>query len=65
MTKKGKRPVKVTMAEEKKTLKIDPNKIKVRDTRGILLSGCGYHRDKKKHQAKYICRRKGRVDPGL
>lgn len=65
MSKKSKRPVPVNMDEEKKPLKIDPNKIKVRDTRGILLSGCGYHRDKKKHQNKYVCRRKGRVDPGL
>ncbi|MGE5422425.1 MAG: hypothetical protein ACM3QW_04115 [Ignavibacteriales bacterium] len=65
MSKKGKRPVPVKMSDKEKPLVIDPNRIKVRDTRGILLTGCGFHKDKKKHQSKYICRKKGRVDPGL
>jgi len=55
MTRKRK-PVDVPNPETKKTT-INPNRIKVRDMRGILLSGCGYHKDKKKLQSKYACRR--------
>lgn len=58
MARKGKRPVPIQTPEEKKPT-INPNRIKVRDMRGILLSGCGYHADKKKLQSKYSCRRKG------
>lgn len=56
MARKSKRPVNIQSPEEKKTT-INPNRIKVRDMRGILLSGCGYHKDKKKLQSKYACRR--------
>ncbi|MGS0765479.1 hypothetical protein [Syntrophomonas curvata] len=56
MTRKRKRPVNVSSPEEKKTI-INPNRIKVRDMRGILLGGCGYHKDRKKLQNKYACRR--------
>jgi len=62
MARKRKRPVPIQTPEEKKPITINPNRIKVRDMRGILLSGCGYHEDKKKFQSKYSCRRKGREE---
>ena len=62
MTKRGKRPVPVNLPEGKKPIIINPNKIKVRDMRGILLSGCGPHEDKKKQANKYKCRSKSRND---
>lgn len=58
MAKKYKRSVPVQAKKEDKKVTINPNRIKVRDMRGILLSGCGYHQDKKKLQSKYACRRK-------
>jgi|GEM_PF-3577098 len=62
MAKRGKRPVPVNVPESEKTIIINPNRIKVRDMRGILLSGCGPHGDKKKKQNKYQCRTKSRND---
>jgi hypothetical protein len=56
MARKRKRLLNVSTPEKKRTT-IDPNRIKVRDMRGILLSGCGYHKDKKKLSSKYACRR--------
>lgn len=56
MPKKGKRPVPVDLPKAEKPIIIDPNRIKVRDMRGILLSGCGPHEDKKKKANKYKCR---------
>lgn len=60
MARKKKRPLSVQSPEEKKPITINPNRLKVRDMRGILLGGCGYHKDKKKLESKYICRRQGR-----
>ncbi|MDD2587137.1 MAG: hypothetical protein PHT79_09020 [Syntrophomonadaceae bacterium] len=65
MAKKGKRPVPVNPPKEEEPIVINPNRIKIRDMRGILLTGCGYHKDKKKAQNKYACRRKGQDDSGL
>ncbi|HHV16778.1 MAG TPA: hypothetical protein GXX58_09455 [Gelria sp.] len=62
MAKKKKRPVPIQPREGKKPVTIDPNRIKVRDMRGIMVSGCGYHKDKKKLQSKYACRRKSREE---
>ena len=60
MAKNGKKPVPVNVPEAEKPITINPNRIKVRDMRGILLSGCGPHEDKKKKANKYRCR--GRND---
>jgi len=62
MANRGKRPVPVNVPEGEKPIIINPNKIKVRDMRGILLSGCGLHEDKKKKANKYKCRQKSRND---
>lgn len=62
MARKGKRPVPVNLPEGEKPITINPNRIKVRDMRGILLSGCGPHEDKKKKANKYKCRHKSRND---
>lgn len=62
MAKRRKRPVPVNVPEGEKPIIINPNKIKVRDMRGILLSGCGPHEDKKKQANKYKCRSKRRND---
>lgn len=65
MGKKGKHPTPVNVSEEEERITINPNRIKVRDMRGILLTGCGYHKDRKKEQNKYACRRKGQDESGL
>ncbi len=62
MAKKGKRAVPVSISKAEKPIIIDPNRIKVRDMRGILLSGCGPHEDKKKKVNKYRCRDRSRND---
>ncbi len=57
MTRRGKRPEKVEQKKTENPIIINPNKIRVRDMRGILLSGCGWHQDEKKKQSRLGCRR--------
>lgn len=56
MSRRGKKPVKVEQKKSESPIAINPNKIKVRDMRGILLSGCGWHQDQKKQNSKFRCR---------
>lgn len=64
MAKKKRKAVPVQLKADETVIRINPNEIKVRDMRGILLSGCGYHVDRKKKQNKNWCREQGRDFPG-
>ena len=53
----AKKPTPVQEKKEKDVITINPNTLKVRDMRGINLSGCGFFRNKIKYTDKYACRK--------